>query len=115
MLQAPLFFDGPLRGRIRLESLVWNRLTAFDREAVRPISETLFRSRHRLELPLEPLAEALIALLLEELGRLIRRMLILVGELAVRSDSQRLELSLDSPPLGCEELLCSCRVHRQRF
>jgi hypothetical protein len=41
-------------------------------------------------------------------------MLILVRELAVRSDSPRLEFSLDSPPLGCEQFVCSCRVHRQR-
>lgn len=115
-LEAPLLVDGPLRGRIRLEPVVWNRIAAFDREPVLPIGKPLFRSRHRLELLLKPLAEALVALFLEELGCLVRRMLILVGKLAVSSCSrpQRLELSFDTPSLGCEQLLCACRVHRQR-
>ena len=110
-LEAALLLHGSLGGRIRLEPLVRNRLAAFDREPIRPLGETLLRSRHRFELLLEALAEPLVALLLEELGCLVRRMLTGVGELVVPAHSERSELSLDPRALGCQELLCSGRVH----
>jgi hypothetical protein len=62
--EAFLLFGRPLGCRVGLEPLVWNWLSALDREAVRSLGEPPFCSLHGLELALQLLFQSLVEITL---------------------------------------------------
>src|SRR5712691_11213909 len=109
-LEPRLLLRGALGGRDRLEPLVRNRLPTLDGEAVCPLGEPLFRALDRLELGAEPLGEAEVQLLVVQLCRRIRR-LVLIRQLAGIDRPEIGERPLDPLALGAEKLPGPFGIH----
>jgi hypothetical protein len=105
-----LLVGGQFGRRERLETLVRNRLTTLDRKTVRAGGETFFGALDRGELLAEILLQALVELVLVEIGGQIRRV-ILVCRLAVVLTSAPSERPLDPFALGSKKLACPVGVH----
>ena len=95
-----------------LEPTVRDRLPTLDREAVRPGGQPRLGALDGLELAPQIVREGLVQLVLVEVGREVRRV-VLVGGLAVvlaRDPGQRV---LDALALGAEKLACAVGLHQR--
>src|SRR2546425_3636396 len=109
-LEPRLLLRDALGGRNRLEPLVRDRLPALDRETVRPLGEPPLRALDRLELGAEPLGEAEVQLLVVQLCRRIRG-LVLIRQLAGIDRAELGERPLDPLALGAEKLPRPFGIH----
>ena len=110
--QSPLARSsgGQLGGREHLEALVRNRSPALDRKAVGAVGEPRLGALDRVQLAAEIIGQALVELVLVEVGREIRRVGV-VRELAVVLLLEAGERPLDPFALGREKLTCPVVVH----
>ena len=107
---AGFFFDRALGGRNHFEALVRDRLSALDREAVGAGCEPRLRPFDGRELLAEIVCEALVELVLVQLGRQVARVLV-VCLLAGVLMPARHQQPLDPRPLGGQELACAIGIH----
>ena len=96
---SPFLVGRQLGRRNSLETFIGNRLSARDREAVRSAREALLGPLHGRQLVAEIVFQAFVELVLVEIGREIRRV-VLVGGLAVVHVFEPAERPLDPLPFG---------------
>src|SRR5512135_1078320 len=109
-LPDALFLDRQLGGRMDLEPFIRDRLAALDREAVRARRQPLLGTLDGRELRLEVRAQALVELVLVEVGGEIPGVLVvrLLGVVLVLARDER---PLDPHSLGVEQLGCAFGIH----
>jgi hypothetical protein len=108
-LPGALFFNGQFGRREDLEALVGDRFTTRDGETVGAGGEPCLGAFDGAEPCLEVVAEAFVELVLVEVGREVRRILVgLLGVVGVRAYRER---SLEAVPLGLHQLVCALRIH----
>src|SRR4051794_21414636 len=109
-LIAVLLLDGTLRPRDHLETLVGDRLAALDRQPVGAVAQALLGALDRGKLLAQLLGQALVELLVEQFGRGVGRVLIVVGELVAALALLEVgERALHARPLAGEQLARACR------
>jgi hypothetical protein len=111
-LEARLLFDGALRGRNRFESLIGNRLTALDREAIGAAEKTPLGTLDGGEPVPEIIGLPLAELLLVQLRPGVRH-LVLPRELFPARKPKLDERLLDAPAFAPKKLPCSFGLHLQ--
>src|SRR5829696_5887314 len=111
-VEAGLLVDGALGPRDGREALVGDRLPALDRDAVRPLFEPLLGAADRREVVAQPVRQAGVALVLEELGPGVAEVLVDVRQLLVADPGQQpLDLLLDALARLGEQLSGAVVVH----
>src|SRR6266536_2581475 len=107
----PLLFRGQLGRRHGLETLVRDRLPALDRKAVGPGGDALLGPLHGRELLPQILRPARVELVLVEIRRQVRGV-VLVCRLAVVPTPQPGERPLDAFSFGGQQLAFPLVIHR---
>src|ERR1700691_2740079 len=103
----PLLLDCALGRRQRLETLVGNRLSAVERDAIGACGEPHLGALDRGELFCEILSETCVELLFIELLRVPFARFTLLGSRLLVLPAQLSDGSLDPHTLLCEQLACA--------